>query len=429
LAKSNRASSGISEAGISEAGISEAGIPEAGIPDAGIPDAGVSESAVNEDGPRDLDALRRRIDEVDREILARLNERADLVLEVGRAKQSTSTAVYQPAREEMIVESLEAANAGPFPDAGLGPVFREIISATRSLEEAIDVAYLGPEGTFSHLAASEEFGEMASLRSSSSIADIFTQVERGKATLGVVPVENTTEGIVTATFDAFATSVDPDLTICGEIARRISNDLMSKSGVMGDVRCVASHPQPLAQCRDWLGRNLPKADRIETASTAAAAALAAEDGDVAAIGSRIAARVYGLETVEAAIEDCSDNTTRFLIIGKQAPQRTDNDFTSAIFTIRRDEAGGLHRLLEPFASRSINLLSIQLRPIAGKPWEYHFFLDFEGNSGDSRVAEAIAEASKIAHSVRVLGSFPRVGQTRSKRVAAPANATPGSGRS
>ncbi len=378
------------------------------------------EAGLKSAGPRGLDELRLRIDQADREILALLNERAKFVLEVGRSKQKTGTAVYQPAREQMIVEGLEAANPGPFPDAGLGPVFREIISATRSLEDAIDVAYLGPEGTFSHLAASEEFGAMASLRSSSSIADIFTQVERGKATFGVVPVENTTEGIVTATFDAFAASVDPDLTICGEIARRISNDLMSKSGRMEDVRCVASHPQPLAQCRDWLGRNLPKADRIETASTAAAAALAAENADVAAIGSSIATRVYALETVEAAIEDRSDNTTRFLIIGKQAPQPTDNsdssdssdkrestDVTSAIFTIRRDEAGGLHSLLEPFARRSINLLSIQLRPIAGKPWEYHFFLDFEGNVADTRVAEAIAEASKIAHSVRVLGSFPR----------------------
>jgi len=379
-----------------------------------------SRSASRSDVPRGLDELRQRIDETDREILARLNERAELVLEVGRSKQKTGTAVYQPAREQMIVEGLEAANAGPFPDAGLGPVFREIISATRSLEDAIDVAYLGPEGTFSHLAAYEEFGAMASLRSSSSIADIFTEVERGKATFGVVPVENTTEGIVTATFDAFAVSVDPDLTICGEIVRPISNDLMSKNGRIEDVRCVASHPQPLAQCRDWLARNLPKADRIETASTAAAAALAAENADVAAIGSSIAVRVYGLETVEAAIEDHRDNTTRFLIIGKQVPQPTDKmeeteekettEVTSAIFTIRRDEAGGLHRLLEPFASRSINLFSIQLRPIAGKPWEYHFFLDFEGNAGATRVAEAIAEASEIAHSVRVLGSFPRAGR-------------------
>ena len=383
--------------------------------------------AVADDDPADLAELRQRIDAADREILSRLNERAALVLEVGRAKQSSGTAVYQPARERMIVEALEAANAGPFPDAGLGPVFREIISATRSLEEEMDIAFLGPEGTFCHLAATEEFGAMAALRSSPSIADIFSQVERGKATYGLVPVENTTEGIVTATFDAFAASTDPDLTICGEITRRISNDLMSQSGRKEDVRCVASHPQALAQCRSWLGRNLPKADCIETASTAAAAALAAQDAGVAAIGSSIATGVYGLETIEVSIEDHSDNTTRFLVIGKQKPQGTDNDLTSAIFTIRRDEAGGLHKLLEPFASRGINLLSIQLRPIAGKPWEYHFFLDFEGHIGDDRVAEAIARAAEIAHSVRVLGSFPRARRAKPERDADRKNTSPASG--
>lgn len=385
--------------------------------------------AVADDGPSDLEELRRRIDAADREILARLNERAALVLEVGRAKQATGTAVYQPARERLIVEALEAANTGPFPNAGLAPVFREIISATRSLEEEMEIAYLGPAGTFCHLAASEEFGTMSRLRSAPSIADIFSLVERDKVTFGLVPMENTTEGIVTATFDAFAASTDPDLTVCGEVTRRIANDLMSKSGRKEDARCVASHPQALAQCRSWLARNLPKADRVETASTAAAAALAAEDGGVAAIGSGIAASVYGLETVESSIEDHSDNTTRFLIIGKKPPLRTGNDLTSAIFTIRKDEAGGLHRLLEPFANRGVNLLSIQLRPIAGKPWEYHFFLDFEGNAHDARVAEAIAEASKVAHSVRVLGSFPRAGRAKPEGEGDRKNAAPGPGRS
>ena len=379
------------------------------------------------DRSSDLTELRRRIDAVDLEILARLNERAAIVLEVGRAKQSTGTAVYQPARERMIVAALGAANEGPFPDAGLGPVFREIISATRSLEEVMDVAYLGPEGTFSHLAASEEFGAMAELRSSPSIADIFTQVERGKTMYGLVPVENTTEGIVTATFDAFAASADPDLTICGETTGRISNDLMSKSGRKKDVRRVASHPQPLAQCRGWLDLNLPNVGRVETASTASAAVLASDDREVAAIGSGIAAKVYGLETIEASIEDRSDNTTRFLIIGKKPPLRTGNDLTSAIFTIRKDAAGGLYRLLEPFASRGINLLSIQLRPIAGKPWEYHFFLDLEGHADDERVAEALAQASNVAHSVRVLGSFPRAGRVKREHDTGRNAATPGSG--
>jgi len=376
---------------------------------------------------RDLAALRQRIDAIDREILARLNERAEIVQEVGRAKQVTGTAVYQPARERTIVAALEAENAGPFPNAGLEPVFREIISATRSLEEPMNVVYLGPAGTFSHLAASEEFGALAELRGSPSIGDIFTQVERGKATYGLVPVENTTEGIVTAAFDAFATLTDPDLTICAETTRRIANDLMSRSGRREGVRKVASHPQPLAQCREWLDRNLPGVDRIATASTAAAAALASQDEGVAAIGSSIAADVYGLEIIEASIEDRSDNTTRFRIIGKRPPLRTGNDLTAAIFTIRKDVAGGLYRLLGPFASREINLLSIHLRPIAGKPWEYHFFLDLEGHADDGVVADALAQAREIAHSVRVLGSFPRAGRSRRERDGVRSTARPAGG--
>ena len=364
--------------------------------------------------PEELGALRERIDAVDREILARLNERAELVLAVGRAKKSTGTSVYQPAREREIIERLGAANAGPFPEVGIASVFREIISATRSLEEELTVAYLGPEGTFSHLAVREQFGDRVALDGRSSIADIFAEVERGKADFGLVPVENTTEGIVTATFDAFATTAEGVLSICGEVMRRISIDVMSESGRLEEVRRVASHPQPLAQCRRWLDRHLPGIARVETASTAAAAELARADAGVAAIGSAIAAEVYGLRTIESTIEDRSDNTTRFALIGKQAPAPTGDDLTCALFTIRKDEAGGLFRLLEPFARSGINLTSIQLRPISGKPWEYLFFLDFEGHAGEARVAEALAAAGQVAHSVRVLGSFPRAGRLTGK---------------
>jgi chorismate mutase/prephenate dehydratase len=334
-----------------------------------------------------------------------LNERARLVTSVGALKRDTGTAVYEAARERKIVERLSAANPGPFPDAGIAAVFREIISATRSLEGALQVAYFGPEGTFTHLAARRNFGDQAELQGLASIGDVFAAVERGKASLGVVPVENTTEGIVTATFDALAGS---PLKVCGEVLLRISECLLSLSGRLEDVRLVASHPQPLAQCREWLDRNLAGVERIETASTAAAARRAAGDGGVAAVGSEIAAEVYGLRVIERGIEDRRDNTTRFLVIGPgDAPAASGDDLTSVLFTIRKDESGALYRLLEPFARGTVNLTSIQLRPLEGKPWEYLFFLDVQGHHSEPAVAAALAEAAEVAHSHRILGSFPR----------------------
>jgi chorismate mutase/prephenate dehydratase len=355
----------------------------------------------------ELDDLRRRIDAVDRAILERLNERARLVGAVGRIKQARGAAVYAAGRERDIVDALRRENPGPFPEAGIAPVFREIISATRSLEATVRVAYLGPEGTFTHLAASRQFGALADLTGVASIAEVFAAVERDKADLGIVPVENTTTGIVTETFDAFDEFA---VSVCGEALLRISNDLLSKSGRREDVRRVASHPQPLAQCRQWLERHLPGVARVETPSTAAAAREAAEDGQVAAIASAMAGVVWGLRTVEASIEDRSDNTTRFLVLGKESPAPTGNDLTSVVFTIRKDEAGALHRLLEPFARCGINLTSIQQRPLRGKPWEYLFFVDLEGHRSSPSVREALEAAARRAHSHRILGSFPRAAQ-------------------
>jgi len=352
-----------------------------------------------------LARLREQIDAVDRALLERLNERARLVTAVGELKRDTGTSVYEAARERRIVERLAASNEGPFPSEALAPVFREIISATRSLEDVVRVAYFGPEGTFTHLAARRNFGAQADLQGLASIGEVFAAVERGKASLGVVPVENTTEGIVTATYDALASS---SLEICGEVLLRISHCLLSQSGRSEDVRQVASHPQPLAQCREWLDRNLPGVERVETASTAVAALRAADDAGVAAVGSEIAAEVYGLKVIERGIEDRRDNTTRFLVIGRgDAPTPSGDDLTSVVFTIRKDESGALHRLLEPFAAGTVNLTSIQLRPLDGKPWEYLFFLDVQGHHAEPAVAAALARAAEVSHSHRVLGSFPR----------------------
>jgi chorismate mutase / prephenate dehydratase len=352
----------------------------------------------------EIERLRAQIDAVDDAILARLNERAALVADVGRAKQAAGAAVYEPTRERRIVERLRAENPGPFPSAALAPVFREIISGTRSLEEAIRVAYLGPEGTFSHQAAREHFGAIAQLCGVGTIPDVFAAVESGRAELGIVPVENTTEGVVTQTLDSFG---EREVTVCAERVLRISAALLSKSGRLGDVRRVISHPQPLAQCRRWLDQQLPGIEREEMASTAAAAQRAAEDGECAAIGSLLSAEVYGLEVVAANIEDRRDNSTRFLVIGGDPPPPSGRDLTSVVFTIRRDESGALFRLIEPFAREAVNLTSIQLRPIKGKPWEYLFFIDCEGHRSEAAVHRALEAAARVAYSTRVLGSFPR----------------------
>jgi chorismate mutase/prephenate dehydratase len=352
----------------------------------------------------ELARLRDQIDAVDRALLDQLNERAKLVRAVGELKRAAGAPVYEASRERSIVAGLAGANAGPFPDAGLAPVFREIISATRSLEEPGRIAYLGPEGTFSHEAALRKFGELACLGSAPSITDVFAAVESGKAKLGIVPVENTTEGVVTETLDALA---EFDVTICAESVLRISHHLLSRSGRLEDVRQIASHPQPLAQCRRWLDGHLPDAERMEMASTAIAARLAAQEDAIAAIGSGVAADVYGLCVVESSIEDRRDNSTRFLVIGKYQPPASGNDLTSVVFTIRKDQAGGLHRLIEPMARLGVNLTTIQLRPFKGKPWEYLFFLDLEGHHTEAAVTEALQIAAKVASSTRILGSFPR----------------------
>ncbi len=356
---------------------------------------------------RELARLRERIDAVDTAILDCLNERAQVVQAVGRLKLAEGRAVYSPGREAEIVGRLSQANAGPFPDAALAAVFREIVSGTRALERVLHVSYLGPEGTFSHRAAIELFGRQAVFEPQSSIADVFAAVERGRVQLGVVPIENTTEGIVTATYDLL-----PEFggTLCGEFLMAVSYDLLSISGELADVRRVVSHPQPLAQCRAWLDRNLPGVERVEAASTTAAALLAAEDAGIAAIAGAVAAENRGLRAVESEIEDRRDNTTRFVLIGRDAPERGAADLTAVVFTLRKDESGALHRLLDPFASRGVNLTSLHLRPIKDKPWEYLFFLELEGHATDPRVAEALEAAGGAAHSHRVLGSFPHAGR-------------------
>ena len=357
----------------------------------------------------ELAQLRESIDRVDLEILERLNERARLVTRVGEEKRTRRAPVYVAGRERDLIARLSEQNAGPFPSAAIPHVFREIISATRSLEEVVRVAFLGPEGTFSHQAVGRQFGAQIDLMPAASVREVFALTQQGKAHYGVVAVENTTEGAVAETFDAL---VESELSICGELMLEVTQCLLSSSGRVEDVRKVASHPQPLGQCRLWIQRNLRLAELVETASTAAAAQLAASDATIAAIGSEVAGQVYGLRVVEREIEDSPGNTTRFLVLGRESPAASGDDVTSAVFTVRKDQSGALYHLLEPFARYSVNLNSIQSRPMKGKPWEYLFFVDMQGHADDESVSKALRESAAVAHSHKVLGSYPRSATVR-----------------
>ncbi len=357
----------------------------------------------------ELERVRERIDAVDRAILAELNRRAELVREVGRLKTGRRDLVYRAGRERDLVEALLRENPGPFPSAALAAVYREIISASRSLEARLRVAYLGPEGTSSHVAAREAFGAQMEFVPVATLSEVIGAVERGLADHALLPIENTSEGVVTQALDALLAC---EVSLAGERWLRISYQLVAKGGALSDVRRVASHPQALAQCRGWLDRHLAAAERFETSSTAAAAALAATEDGTAAIVNPFLAEQCGLPRLADAIEDRRDNTTRFLVLGGAPPAPSGNDLTMLAYTVRKAESGALHRLLEPFSRHGVNLTSIQARPLKGAPWEYVFFLDVEGHRSDERVRTAFEEAGRVANSFRVLGSFPRAREAR-----------------
>ncbi len=357
--------------------------------------------------PKGISHWREQIDAIDHRILELLNERASCNAEIGKLKANDDT-VFVPGRELAIFERLEHENSGPFPTSAIRNVFREIISASISLQRGVKVAYLGPQGTYTHQAAIQQFGQMADFAPAATFADIFELVETDVAEYGVVPVENSSEGVVSHTLDLF---VESPLTIVAEIHVGIHCDLLSRSGDMKRIESVYSHPQPLAQCRGWLELNLPSVPQHSTHSTAQAAERASRDETIAAIASPVAAQLYGLVAVRSGIEDHRDNTTRFLVIGKHAPRRSERDITSLLFSIKRDQVGALYRALEPFAKHSVNLTRIESRPTKVRAWEYVFFADFEGNAADDNVGRAIEELRPRCDFVKVLGSYPRAGGT------------------
>ncbi|HEY2744199.1 MAG TPA: chorismate mutase, partial [Polyangia bacterium] len=287
--------------------------------------------------PAKLPELRQAIDAVDDELVELLNERARLVQEVGALKAQLKQPFYVPERERQILERLQTANSGPFPTEALRPVFSEIISACLSLEHPLRVAFFGPEATFTHMAARTRFGLSARYVPAATVAGVFAEVEKGTADLGVVPIENSTEGVVNSTLDVL---IDSELSITAEIATNVSHCLLTRAGTLDGVQKIYSHPQALAQCRGWLSANLPNVAQIEVASTALAARLTRDDPVAAAVASELAGQLYDLKIARKKIEDEVRNVTRFLVIGREAPPPTGRDKTSILFSLK-DSAGVL----------------------------------------------------------------------------------------
>jgi chorismate mutase/prephenate dehydratase len=349
-----------------------------------------------------LDEWRTRIDEIDRQLLRLLSQRAELSLEIGRAKRESGEPVLVPEREQEILDELTRLNSGPLPPGAVRAIWSEILSASRGLQRSFRVAYLGPQGTYTHLVAVRQFGSSAEFVPVRSIPEVFDEVERGRTDVGVVPIENSSEGVVNHTLDGL---IDSELLICGEASLEIHHNLLSRAAELADVKRVFSHPQGLAQCREWLNRNLPDAEVVEMTSTSAAAEQAALDASTAAIASELAGQLYRVPALRERIEDYANNVTRFLTIGRRAAGRTGRDKTSILFSIR-DEVGTLHRILEPFASARLSLTKIESRPTRRRPWEYVFFVDFQGHRDDPVTQGVLAAVRERCLFLKVLGSYP-----------------------
>src|SRR5271157_1846106 len=349
-----------------------------------------------------LEQLRARIDQINLELLRLLNDRARLAAEIGGRKRSDGMSIYQPGREREVIERMLTQNAGPLSGQQVRRIFTEVISAYRALEHELRVAFLGPEHTYSHLAALGHFGASAAFVPEGSIAGVFQALENGRADLGVVPVENSTEGSVTLTLDLL---IDTPLVIVGEILLPIRHALLSRDGDRGAIRKIVSHQQSLAQCRGYIAANYSSCELEAVASNAFAAKLAAEEPGLAAIASINAGEAYGLKVIAENIQDLAQNATRFLIIGKHPVARSGADKTTALFAVR-DKVGALHEVLGLFARNSVNVSKIESRPLRSRPWEYLFFVDLAGHREDPRLKRALAALERKALFLKVLGSYP-----------------------
>lgn len=355
----------------------------------------------------DLSDLRSLVDEIDLKLVALLNQRAEVSIKIGDVKRQSDPAevepeIFQPDREGQVLSNVQAANRGPLTGEDLRAVWTEILSSSRTLQQTLEIGYLGPPATFTEEAAKRFFGSSVIYTPCNTIADVFYETHKRTLTYGVVPIENSTEGAVTHTMDML---VESDLQICGEIRLPVAHYLLS-NGDLEEVQEVYSHQQALAQCRRWLSAHLPSAKRIEAASTALAARMA-QAPHSAAISTLSAAKLYDLDVIAEHIEDSASNVTRFLVIGIHRANRSGADRTALVFSVR-DRVGALRDALTVFASSEINLTRIESRPSRRRLWDYLFFVDLEGHPEDEHVALAIDALERECPFVKVLGAWPHV---------------------
>ena len=347
-----------------------------------------------------LQQLRKQIDDLDDELLKLINQRAGLAQQIGHLKEDGT--IFRPEREAQVVRRLQGSNKGPLKNDAIAQLFIEVMSQCRALEAPTTVAYLGPEGTFSEMAALKRFGRAVKGYPCASIDDVFRAVENGTAQYGMVPVENSSEGAIGRSLDLLLQS---DLQVCGELMLPIHQCLLAKHCDLSAIKTVYSHPQSLGQCQSWLKTHLPQAVRVPVASNAEAARLASETSSSAAIcGSQAAAR-FGLSVCDEDIEDEANNTTRFLLLGKQHVAPSGSDKTSLVMSAE-NRPGAVHDLLVPLAKHGVSMTKLESRPARSGTWEYIFYVDIEGHQDDVKVAAALDELRKVASLVKVLGSYP-----------------------
>ncbi|MCE9500280.1 MAG: prephenate dehydratase [Leptospira sp.] len=346
--------------------------------------------------------VREKIDSMDKQIVSLIQERARLVVQVGEIKKAKGEAIYRPDREREVYEKIKKQNTGPLPDSSLMAIYREIMSASIFLEKGMLIAYLGPEGSFSNQATRMRFGASVETVPFSSMPEVFRAVETGKADYGVVPIENSSEGLVNSTLDQFLLS---DLLIYSEIYIKISLNLLGFENDLGKINKLYGIKIANSQCKNWISANLPHCEIIETPSTAKAAMVVSERKEGAAIASSIAAEIYGLNIIRESIEDLPNNSTRFLIIGKSQCLSTGNDKTSIVFSVP-DKPGALYSALKPFFEKNINLTKVESRPTRKNSWEYNFFIDFYGHESDPQIEKVLSDLKATTTFFRVLGSYP-----------------------
>lgn len=350
-----------------------------------------------------LAPLRAQIDAIDQELLELISKRARAAQEVGHIKNASSAPIFRPERENQVIENVLQKNPGPLLAEGLASIWREIMSACRALESKQTIAYLGPTGTFSEQAAHQFFGQSISGLPCVSLDEVFKAVEKGAATFGVVPVENSSEGAVSRTLDLL---LESPLQISGEVVLPIRHHLLTKHGSLDSVKMVCAHAQALAQCQQWLSVHAPQLQRQAVSSNAEAARMASKDSSIAAIAGDPAQLAYGLQIVSAQIQDDPNNRTRFVVIGQYACQPCGQDQTSLVLSVA-NQPGAVHHLLGPLAKHGVSMTRFESRPTRKGSWEYHFYIDIEGHTSDAMVATAIAELKAIAAFYKNLGSYPR----------------------